>query len=51
MKEKWETVKEQATLFWTCTKYDIKSAILAAKIKIMRLHMKRLRDGRGGVSK
>lgn len=40
MKEKLETAKEQARLLWTCVKYDVKSAILAAKIQVMRLRVK-----------
>lgn len=37
MKEKMQAAKEQVRLFWICAEYDVKSAILAAKIQIMRL--------------
>lgn len=34
-----QAAKEQVRLFWICAKYDVKSAILAAKIRIMRLRI------------
>lgn len=34
-----QEAKEQVRLFWICAKYDVKSAILAAKIQIMRLRI------------